>query len=207
MPPRRAAYVRQHVTPPFKSRLMPSTVSEQYRALVAQGEIERDAAQEAIAARLARLEERLAQHRLSRKSSASRLAVREKESRRADQGTLHPRRRRARQDHADGLVLCRKRREAETPRAFSRVHGRRARARSRVSPEDQIGRDHRRRSDRPDRRRARRGSLAPLLRRIPRHRHRRRDDSSGGCSRGCSRPALWSWPRRMSSRTNSTRTA
>ena len=48
---------------------MPSTVSEQYRALVAQGEIERDAAQEAIAARLARLEERLAQHRLSRKSS------------------------------------------------------------------------------------------------------------------------------------------
>ena len=48
---------------------MPSTVSEQYRALVAQGEIERDAAQEAIAVRLARLEERLAQHRLSRKSS------------------------------------------------------------------------------------------------------------------------------------------
>ena len=48
---------------------MPSTVSEQYRALVAQGEIERDAAQETIAARLARLEERLAQHRLSRKSS------------------------------------------------------------------------------------------------------------------------------------------
>jgi cell division protein ZapE len=48
---------------------MPSTVSEQYRALVSQGEIERDAAQEAIAARLTRLEDRLAQHRLSRKSS------------------------------------------------------------------------------------------------------------------------------------------
>src|SRR5215468_3743779 len=39
---------------------MPSTVSERYRALVAEG---------AIAARLTRLEERLAQHRLSRKSS------------------------------------------------------------------------------------------------------------------------------------------
>ncbi len=48
---------------------MPSTVSEQYRALVSEGEIERDTAQEAIAARLTRLEERLAQHRLSRKSS------------------------------------------------------------------------------------------------------------------------------------------
>src|ERR1700752_2865471 len=69
MPPRRAAYLSRHVTPRFKSRLMPSTVSEQYRALVAPGEIERDAAQEAIAARLTRLEERLAQHRLSRKSS------------------------------------------------------------------------------------------------------------------------------------------
>src|SRR4051812_1518698 len=48
---------------------MPSTVSERYRALVAEGELERDAAQEAIAARLTRLEERLAQHPPSRKSS------------------------------------------------------------------------------------------------------------------------------------------
>src|SRR4051794_8129558 len=48
---------------------MPSTVSERYRALVAEGELERDAAQEAIATRLTRLEERLAQHPLSRKSS------------------------------------------------------------------------------------------------------------------------------------------
>jgi cell division protein ZapE len=48
---------------------MPSTVSEQYRALVSEGELQRDAAQEAVAARLTRLEERLAQHRLSRKSS------------------------------------------------------------------------------------------------------------------------------------------
>ena len=48
---------------------MPSTVSERYAALVVEGEIERDPAQEAVALKLARLEERLAQHRLSRKSS------------------------------------------------------------------------------------------------------------------------------------------
>src|SRR5690349_22868574 len=48
---------------------MSSTVTEHYAALVGEGEIERDAAQAAIAARLTRLEERLAQHRLSRKSS------------------------------------------------------------------------------------------------------------------------------------------
>ena len=49
---------------------MPSTVTERYAALVAESEIERDGAQELIAAKLTRLEERLAQHRLSRKSSA-----------------------------------------------------------------------------------------------------------------------------------------
>src|SRR2546423_2254775 len=48
---------------------MPSTVTERYSALVSEGEVERDPAQEAVAARLTRLEQRLAQHRLSRKSS------------------------------------------------------------------------------------------------------------------------------------------
>src|SRR5262249_53185573 len=48
---------------------MPSPVSERYAALVREGEIEHDGAQAAIAARLARLEERLAPHRLSRKAS------------------------------------------------------------------------------------------------------------------------------------------
>jgi len=48
---------------------MSSTVTERYAALVSEGEAERDPAQEAIAARLTRLEQRLAQHRLSRKSS------------------------------------------------------------------------------------------------------------------------------------------
>src|ERR1700741_5335784 len=68
MPPRWAAYVTQRATC-LSIQLMPSTISEQYRALVAEGEIERDAAQEAIAARLTRLEDRIPQHRLSRKSS------------------------------------------------------------------------------------------------------------------------------------------
>jgi cell division protein ZapE len=48
---------------------MPSTVAERYSALAHEGEIERDPAQESVALKLARLEERLAQHRLSRKSS------------------------------------------------------------------------------------------------------------------------------------------
>jgi len=49
---------------------MRGTVSERYAALVATGEIERDAAQEAIAGRLSDLNARLAEHRLARKSSA-----------------------------------------------------------------------------------------------------------------------------------------
>ncbi|MFL5083960.1 MAG: cell division protein ZapE, partial [Xanthobacteraceae bacterium] len=49
---------------------MPDTVSDRYAALVAAGEIERDAAQEAVAARLTRLNARLGEHRLARKSSA-----------------------------------------------------------------------------------------------------------------------------------------
>jgi cell division protein ZapE len=49
---------------------MSSTVSERYAALVAAGEIERDAAQQAVADRLTRLADRLARHRLARKSSS-----------------------------------------------------------------------------------------------------------------------------------------
>ena len=49
---------------------MPVAVTAQYAALVAAGEIERDPAQEAVIGRLARLNERLAMHRLARKSSS-----------------------------------------------------------------------------------------------------------------------------------------
>ncbi len=49
---------------------MPPTVSAQYDDLVASREIERDAAQEMVARKLTRLSERLAEHRLARKSSS-----------------------------------------------------------------------------------------------------------------------------------------
>jgi cell division protein ZapE len=49
---------------------MPAAITAQYAALVAAGEIERDAAQEDTVARLGRLNERLAMHRLARKSSS-----------------------------------------------------------------------------------------------------------------------------------------
>ena len=48
---------------------MPSTVIERYAALAGEGEIERDPAQETLAVKLTRLEERLGRHRLARKSS------------------------------------------------------------------------------------------------------------------------------------------
>jgi len=49
---------------------MANTVSGRYAALVAAGDIERDRAQEAVVAKLARLSNRLAIHRLARKSSS-----------------------------------------------------------------------------------------------------------------------------------------
>src|SRR5437660_11931298 len=49
---------------------MPGTVVERYGALVAAGDIERDPAQEAVAAKLLQLSDRLAHHRLARKSSS-----------------------------------------------------------------------------------------------------------------------------------------
>jgi cell division protein ZapE len=49
---------------------MPSSVREQYAALVAAGEIERDPAQDAVLGMLVQLETRLAAHRLAKKSSS-----------------------------------------------------------------------------------------------------------------------------------------
>src|SRR5215216_4315718 len=49
---------------------MPSSIREQYAALVAAGEIERDPAQETVLSALVQLETRLAAHRLARKSSS-----------------------------------------------------------------------------------------------------------------------------------------
>jgi len=49
---------------------MPGTVVERYGALAAASDIERDPAQEAVAAKLSQLSDRLAHHRLARKSSS-----------------------------------------------------------------------------------------------------------------------------------------
>ncbi|MBV8754627.1 MAG: AFG1 family ATPase [Hyphomicrobiales bacterium] len=49
---------------------MPGSISERYAALVAAGEVEHDRAQAAVVAMLARLETRVAHHRLARKSSS-----------------------------------------------------------------------------------------------------------------------------------------
>ena len=65
---------------------------------------------------------------------------------------------------------------AQAPRAFPRVHGRRARARARSSARSSSRQAQRRRPDPAHRRRAGGGELAPVLRRIPRHRHRRCHD-------------------------------
>jgi cell division protein ZapE len=55
---------------PHADLTMPPAITAQYAALAAAGEIDRDAAQEGAVARLARLNERLAMHRLARKSSS-----------------------------------------------------------------------------------------------------------------------------------------
>src|SRR5258708_4356402 len=49
---------------------MPDSTAPRYAALVVAGEIDRDPAQEAAVSRLSRLNERLAMHRLARKSSS-----------------------------------------------------------------------------------------------------------------------------------------
>jgi cell division protein ZapE len=49
---------------------MPANLTAQYAALVANGEIERDRAQEGVLERLSALDQRLSQHRLARKSSS-----------------------------------------------------------------------------------------------------------------------------------------
>ena len=64
----RGRYMRIH--PMSIPPRMSASISVQYAALVAAGKIERDSAQEAVVADLARLEKRIAEHRLARKSSS-----------------------------------------------------------------------------------------------------------------------------------------
>ena len=107
----------------------------------------------------------------------ARLAVRQPRAHAAaHQGPLHLRRRRPRQDHADGFVLRNEPGRAQAPRPFSRIHARRARTHSRRAAGHEARRARRRRSDPARRRRAGRPGVAALLRRVSRHRHRRRHD-------------------------------
>ena len=187
---------------------MANSVTAQYAAGVAAGRIERDDAQLAVVDMLARLES--AHRRISPGAQivVARLAVRRpREARAADQGPLHLRRRRPRQDHADGFVLRSKPGRAQAPRAFSRIHARRARAHSRHPAEDEARRACRRRSDPARRRAAGARGVAALLRRISRHRYRRRHDPRPAVHAACSSAASW-WSRRRTWRpTSSTRTA
>ena len=154
---------------------MASSITAQYAAGVAAGRVGSDDAQLAVIEKLATA--RGADRRASPGAQilVARLAVRQPQGA-AAQGPLHLRRRRPRQDHADGFVLRSKSGGAQAPRAFSRIHARRARTHFRAAPEDEARRARRRRSDPACRRAIARRGLAALLRRIPRHRHRRRHD-------------------------------
>ena len=155
---------------------MPPTITAQYAALVAAGEIERDPAQERAVARLASLNEQLAMHRLARKSSSL--------------GWLFGQRGERRAESPKGLYLwgevgrgktmlmdmffaacpVRRKRRAHFHQFMLDVQD----ASQRLSPEAQIRRNLRLGPDPPDGGRPRRGGAGALLRRIPCHRHRRR---------------------------------
>jgi len=166
---------------------MTSTVNQRYAALVNEGEIERDPAQEALAARLTRLEERLAQHRLSRKSSQLGWLFGKNERQEGPIKVFTSTGEVGRgKTMLMDLFFRRERRATQAARALSRIHGRHPRAAERRAPQDGSpvrSRTTIRSSWSPP---TSRTSMAALFRRIPRHRHCRRDDPRAGCSRDCS---------------------
>ena len=106
------------------------TVLENYRALVANGVITADPAQAHVAAQLDKLAKQL------RALAATRGPFRVAQRHRAGaEGALYFWPRRPRQDHADGPVLAGDDVSPEAPPAFSRVHGRGARAHRRGAQE------------------------------------------------------------------------
>jgi cell division protein ZapE len=98
---------------------MSASISVQYAARVAAGKIERDSAQEAVVAALARLEMRIAEHRLARKSSSLGwlFGPRARESRARSRASTSTARSAAARP-CDGSVLRRRHRS----RASGRVH-------------------------------------------------------------------------------------
>ena len=147
---------------------MTESLLEKYRRLLADGKIAPDSAQALAVEKLQILTNRLMQLHAARAHGL--LLLFHAPARRGAEGPLHLRRRRARQNHADGPVLQHRRGQAEAARAFPRVHGGRACQACRRAAGGQ-GRPNRRRGQ--DRRR---GGAAALPRRAFRHRHRGRDD-------------------------------
>jgi len=97
---------------------MSASVSLQYAARVAARKIERDSGQQAIVDRLAQLEKRLAERRLAHKSSSLGWLFGAREAE-LIKGLYIFRRRRPRQDHADGSVLRGVTGCSQAPRPFS----------------------------------------------------------------------------------------
>ena len=156
---------------------MPSTCKAQYAALVAAGEIEHDPAQARARRSPDRAGRPLARASPGAQVVVARLAVRRPRTQAgADQGALHLRRRRPRQDHADGPVLRGARRSCASAARTSTSSWPTCTSACGSSASSMKAGEQRRGSDPAHRRGARRGKLAALLRRIPRHRHRRRHD-------------------------------
>ena len=155
------------------------TIIEGYQERLAELEIEPDAAQSALAARLDALQSELMQLRRKR-NVVSRLF-----GKRAAlaQGALYLGRRGPRQDDADGPLLRRNAIRTEAACPLPRIHGGRPRS-YRDGPDERSGR-----SDSARRSGHRKRSTASVFRRIARHRYRRRDDPRDGCSKACSPPA------------------
>ena len=105
---------------------------ERLRAQIAADELETDAAQLAVAARLDALARRLSDWRPTRGGLFS---LFRRSSEPAAARPLYPWRRRPRQDHADGPVLRLRRLRAQAAQPLPRVHGRRARAHRPSAPD------------------------------------------------------------------------
>ena len=187
---------------------MTSSITARYAAGVAAGKIERDVAQLAVVDRLARLEARLAEYRLARKSSSLGWLFGSRETGQTPIKGLY-----IHGDVGRGKTMLMDLFFAASPVARKRrahfhefmidVHERVHAFRQQMKLGEHAGEDpiHARGG------RAGAGGLAALLRRIPRHRHRRRHDP-----RPAVRAAVRAWRRRRrhverARPTNSTRTA
>ena len=188
--------------------LMSDTFSTRYAALIAAGKIEADPGQAVLAAQSRRRSRTASmQRRLARKSSSLGWLFGKREQAGAPLKGLYVYGEVGRgKTMLMDLFFRDQPGRAQAPRPFPRIHGRRARARSRLSTGNQERRDRRTGSDPARRRGDRRGNLAAVLRRIPRHRYRRRHDPRPPVHAAVrTRHGRW-WRRQIWRRTSSTKT-